>query len=106
MCLSFACVLGDQEYFFKAVLAGLDGTVLAVVARLVSCHRDIDRCGEDVYRATTRRWVGDLPVCPREGDAMLSDRALSPVVHDHGEVIRLEESPRSVRYRQGCPDPG
>jgi hypothetical protein len=32
---------------------------------------------------------------------MLSDRALSPVVHDHGEVIRLEESPRSVRYRQG-----
>src|SRR5437763_4845031 len=50
-----------------------------------------------VYRATSRAWSADLPVCPGQGNAMIFDRVVSTDVFDHGEVVRLVESAHSVR---------
>jgi hypothetical protein len=67
---------------------------------------DRNRAFLGLYCATTRRWVGDLPFCPYEGDAMLSDRAVSTDVLDHGAVVRLAGLARSTLRHQGRRDPG
>jgi hypothetical protein len=70
-------------------------------------HQSRTRPTQDgLYRATTRQWSADLPFRQYEGHAMLTERAVPTDILDHHEVVRLAGSARSVRYRQGCRDPG